>query len=233
MSDRKEDFWAKFWSEYEFDVNTTDEQSQVFRTRDKAPIEKDAWEHTVNLVANHMQFKPNDTLLDICCGNGLFTQAFSSMVESVSAVDISDRLINSLKSKNIANVDAFSDDVRNISFPNSSFSKVLWYAGIQYLPESDIVNFLKELKFWMKPDGLLLIGDIPDRQKLWDYFNTPDRRAAYFDGVGSQKPIIGTWLDSDWIELLCLYVGFKKVEIIQQDPKLIYSDFRYDILAWT
>ena len=233
MSDQKENYWAKFWSEYDFDANSTDEQSQVFRTRDRAPIEKDAWEHTVKLVANHMQFKPNDTLLDICCGNGLFIQAFCGLVESISAVDISDRLINSLKSKNIANVDAFSDDVRNISFPESSFSKVLWYAGIQYLPESDIVNFLKQLRSWIKPNGVVLIGDIPDRQKLWDYFNTRDRLDAYFDGIGSNKPIIGTWLDADWVEGLCLHAGFKKVEIIQQDPKLIYSDFRYDVLAWT
>ena len=222
-----------FWSKYDFDANSVDEQSQVFRTRDRVPIEKDAWEHTVKLVANHMQFKSNDTLLDICCGNGLFTQAFSGLVDSILAVDISDRLIDSLKSKNIANVDAFSDDVRNISFPESSFSKVLWYAGIQYLPESDIVNFLKELRAWMKPNSVVLIGDIPDRQKLWDYFNTPDRLTAYFDGIGSQKQIIGTWLDPDWIEALCLHAGFKQVEIIQQDSKLIYSDFRYDVLART
>lgn len=233
MSNQNEDYWSKFWSEYDFDSNNTDEQSQVFRTRDRVPIEKHAWEHTVKLVANHMQFKPDDTLLDICCGNGLFTQAFSALVESISAVDISHRLIDSLKSKNIVNVDAFSDDVRNISFPESSFSKVLWYAGIQYLPESDIVNFLKELRVWMKPNGIVLIGDIPDRQKVWDYFNTPDRKAAYFDGVGSQKPIIGTWLDPVWIESLCLHAGFKKVDVIQQDSKLIYSDFRYDVLAWT
>ena len=56
MSDQKEDYWARFWSEYDFDANSVDEQSQVFRTRDRVPIEKDAWEHTVKLVANHMQF---------------------------------------------------------------------------------------------------------------------------------------------------------------------------------
>ena len=233
MNDKKDDYWAQFWSEYEFDANSVDEQSQVFRTRDRIPIDEDSWEYTVELVAKHMQFKSNDTLLDICCGNGLFTEAYSGLVESITAVDISDPLINTLKSKNIANVDAFSDDVRNICFPESSFSKVLWYAGIQYLPESDIVNYLKELILWMKPNGILLIGDIPDRQKLWDYFNTPERVSLYFDGIGIQKPIIGTWLDPNWIEALCLCSGFKKVEIIQQDTKLIYSDFRYDIIART
>ena len=233
MSDQDGIYWAKFWSEYDYSSSSTDEQSQVFRTRGRVPIEKEAWEHTVKLVANHMQFKPNDTLLDICCGNGLFTQAFSGLVESITAVDISDRLIDSLKSKRIANVDAFTEDVRNISFSESSFSKVLWYAGVQYLPETDIVNFLMQLRSWIKPNGTLLIGDIPDRQKLWGYFNTDDRVNAYFDGIGSQKPIIGTWLDADWIEKLCLHAGFKKVEIIQQDPKLIYSDFRYDVLAST
>jgi len=233
MNNKKNDYWTKFWCEYDFDATSADEQSQVFRTRDRIPIDKESWEYTVELVAKHMEFKSNDTLLDICCGNGLFTEAYSGLVESIIAVDISDPLINALKSKNIANVDAFSDDIRNISFPESSFSKVLWYAGIQYLPESDIVNYLKELILWMKPNGILLIGDIPDRQKLWGYFNTPERVSSYFDGIGDQKPIIGTWLDPDWIKALCLRSGFKKVEIIQQDTKLIYSDFRYDIIAWT
>jgi len=233
MNNKKDDYWTKFWSEYAFDPNSVNEQSQVLRTRDSLPIDKDSWEYTVELVAKHMQFKSNDTLLDICCGNGLFTEAYSSLVESITAVDISDPLINTLKSKNIANVDAFSDDIRNISFPESSFSKVLWYAGIQYLPESDIINYLNELRLWMKPNGVLLIGDIPNRQKLWDYFNTPERVALYFDGIGSKKPIIGTWLYPDWIEMLCLRSGFKKVRIIQQDTRLIYSDFRYDIIAWT
>ena len=76
MSDKKEDYWTKFWGEYNFDVDSIDEQSQVFRTRDQIPIGKDAWDHTVELVANHMQFKPNDTLLDICCGNGLLLKHF-------------------------------------------------------------------------------------------------------------------------------------------------------------
>ena len=233
MNDQKEDYWTKFWSDYDFDANRVDEQSQVFRTRERVPIKKDEWEHTVKVVANHMQFKPDDTLLDICCGNGLFTVAYSSLVKSITAVDISDPLINALKSKNLANVDAFSDDVRNISFPKSSFSKVLWYAGIQYLPESDIIHYLKELRSWMKPDGIVLIGDIPDRQKLWVYFNNAQRVSAYFDGIENQKPIIGTWLDSGWIETLCLHAGFKKVEIIQQDARLINADFRYDVLART
>lgn len=233
MSNKKDDYWAKFWSEYNFDANNVDEQSQVFRTRNRVPIDQDAWEYTVELIAKHMQFKSNDILLDVCCGNGLFTQAYSDLVKSITAVDISDPLINALKSKNIGNVEAFSDDIRNISFPESSFSKVLWYAGIQYLSESDIVNYLKELSLWMKPNGILFIGDIPDRQKLWNYFNTTDRVSLYFDGIGSQKPIIGTWLDPNWIKALCLSLGFRKVKIIQQDSKLIYSDFRYDIIAWT
>ena len=146
MVKQNDGYWAKFWSEYQFDVEIIDEQSQVFRTRDRVPITPDAWKYTVEVVENLLDFKRSDTLLDICCGNGLFSDAYSHLIEKVWAVDISTQLIDTLKSKNIANVEAFAEDIRSVSFVEPTFSKVLWYAGIQYLTEPEIVNFMKKLK---------------------------------------------------------------------------------------
>jgi hypothetical protein len=80
---------------------------------------------------------------------------------------------------------------------------------------------------------MLFIGDIPDRDKLWDYFNTPERQAAYFDGIARGQRIIGSWLERRWLEQLCRAAGFVAASAAPQDARLIYADFRFDLSART
>jgi len=223
--------WARFWSDYQTDVANKDEQSQVLRTRNKQPIDQASWEVTILTVAQQLELEAHDTVLDLCCGNGLFSAAFSPHVASIEAVDISAVLTARLEARGLPNVKVGTSDMRDAQFSAGSFSKVLWYAGIQYIDEPDIVLMVRKISRWMKPGGILMIGDIPDRSKLWDYFNNSARLTTYFDGLEQRKPIIGSWLDSDWLEKLCLASNFASANAIPQDEELIYADFRYDLIA--
>lgn len=228
---RDNEFWSKFWSDYTTDVAGKDEQSQVLRTRNKVPVDRETWELTLNTVASQLELSKHDTLLDLCCGNGLFSQAYCHTVWSIEAVDISEPLIERLKARSLVNVRHQAIDMRDASFPDQYFSKVLWYAGIQYIDEGDIVEMMHKIYRWMKPDGILMIGDIPDRKKLWGYFNDTTRQAAYFNSLKNGQPIIGTWLDSEWITNLSKSVGFNTAMAVPQAPGLIYADFRFDMIA--
>jgi cyclopropane fatty-acyl-phospholipid synthase-like methyltransferase len=231
MTHQENEYWVRFWSEYQTDVANKDEQSQVLRTRNKQPIDQRKWEITLETVGQQLELQSDDTLLDLCCGNGLFTAAFSPHIAGVEAVDISPVLTGRLAARCLPNVRVSTSDMRDAQFAPQSFSKVLWYAGIQYIDETDIVAMVRRVRGWMKPGGILMIGDIPDRSKLWDYFNDDTRRAAYFDGLEQRKPIIGSWLDSCWIQWLCLASGFASAEPVPQHEELIYADFRYDLIA--
>jgi cyclopropane fatty-acyl-phospholipid synthase-like methyltransferase len=231
MRRQENEHWARFWSEYQTDVADKDEQSQVLRTRNKQPINQRKWEITLDIVSQQLELQPDDTLLDLCCGNGLFSAAFAPRIAGVEAVDISPVLTGRLEARGLHNVRVLTSDMRDAQFAQQSFSKVLWYAGIQYIDESDIVAMVLRIRGWMKPGGILIIGDIPDRAKLWDYFNDDTRRAAYFDGLEQRKPIIGSWLDAGWIERLCLASGFASAKTVPQHEELIYADFRYDLIA--
>jgi len=231
MTRQQNEHWVRFWSEYQTDVASKDEQSQVLRTRNKEPIDPQKWAVTISTVNQQMDLQINDSLLDLCCGNGLFSAAFSSRVADIEAVDISRVLTERLEARCLPNVNVTTSDMREVEFPFERFSKVLWYAGIQYIAEADIVSMVRRIRSWMRPNGVLMIGDIPDRAKLWDYFNNETRRAAYFDGLEQRRPIIGSWLDADWLKQLCFDGGFTSVDIAPQHEELIYADFRYDILA--
>lgn len=231
MTLQKNEHWARFWSEYQTDLANNDEQSQVLRTRNRKPIDQRKWEMTLNIVSQQLELQSDDTLLDLCCGNGLFTAAFAPRIAGVEAVDISPVLTGRLAARSLPNVSVLTSDMRDTQFAQQSFSKVLWYAGIQYIDESDIVAMVRRIRGWMKPGGILMIGDIPDRAKLWDYFNDDTRRAAYFDGLAQRKPVIGSWLEARWMERLCLASGFVSAEAVLQHEELIYADFRYDLIA--
>jgi len=231
MTRQDNEHWARFWSEYQTDVANKDEQSQVLRTRNKQPIDQRKWEITLDTVGQQLELQSDDTLLDLCCGNGLFTAAFGPRIAGVEAVDISPVLTGRLAARGLPNVRVSTSDMRDAQFAPQSFSKVLWYAGIQYIDETDIVAMMRRIRGWIKPGGILMIGDIPDRAKLWDYFNDDTRRAAYFDGLEQRKPIIGSWLEAGWIEQLCLASGFASAKVVSQHEELIYADFRYDLIA--
>jgi ubiquinone/menaquinone biosynthesis C-methylase UbiE len=233
MTRQENEHWARFWSEYQNDVSIQDEQSQVLRTRNNQPIDKEKWEITVSTVERQLLLRADDSLLDLCAGNGLFALAFSNRVARIEAVDISPILTERLAARSLPNVGICTSDMREAHFFPHSFSKVLWYAGIQYIDESDIVIMVRRIRSWMKPGGMLMIGDIPDRAKLWNYFNDAARRAAYFDGLAERKPIIGSWLSADWLVGLCLASGFVSAQAVPQNEQLIYADFRYDLIART
>jgi len=227
----QQEYWRNFWLEHTQDLSNKDEQTQVLRTRNKQPIDEATWQYTLESVRKQLELKSSDTILDLCCGNGLFSVAFAPFVRSVDAVDLSPRLIDSISARKISNIRAEAKDIRELSFKDGAFTKVLWYAGIQYIDESDIVSMIRRIRKWMKPGGILFLGDVPDRSKLWDYFNEPTREKAYFDGIEQKRPVIGSWLDKYWLEKLFRSAGFAEARAIPQDETLIYSDFRYDLIA--
>jgi ubiquinone/menaquinone biosynthesis C-methylase UbiE len=229
--DSNAEYWRRFWLEYTSDPAQKDTQTQVLRTRNKVPISADKWAYTLAGVARQLDLSAGDQLLDLCCGNGLFAEFFANIVHEVEAVDLSPQLIARLQERGLPNVRASVGDIREAQFGASRFSKVFWYAGIQYIEERDIVVVIRRIRQWLKPGGILLIGDVPDRQKLWHYFNDAGRETAYFDGLAKAQPIIGTWLDRAWLEKLCVSAGFREAVAIPQDSALIYADFRFDLLA--
>ena len=226
-----QDYWTQFWLEYTKSLEGKDLQSQVLRVRNKVAISEDLWKHTVSTILKDMPPDKSDTVLDLCCGNGLLTDVYAPLVSKVTAVDLSPQLIDEIAQRGYSNVEGISSDIRTVHFDDEQFTKVIWYAGIQYLSEADIVKQLKKIRRWLKQGGMLFIGDIPDRSKMWGYFNSLERQQAYFDSIENHRPIIGTWLDYKWMENVTLACNFTTATAVAQDEKLIYADFRYDLKA--
>lgn len=223
------EYWLEFWNTHGRSSAQANEQTQVLRTINKQPITPECWQRTLDYLDAQFPVGAEDDLLDLCSGNGLFTAHFAPRCKSVTAVDISADLLANLNQRKLPNVRTLRSDIRKIRFEEGAFSHILLYACIQYLSEGEAVALFREMFQWLKPGGLLFVGDIPDRKRLCMFYNTPERLALYFDNQIIDRDVIGTWFDEFWLLRLAESTGFQQADIIQQPPEQINAHFRFDL----
>lgn len=224
----KKDYWITFWKEYGEKYNDKDAHSQVLRTLNKKPISIELWEFTLKNIDEVFPIQTKETVLDLCAGNGLLSRHFVKKGASVVAVDVSKDLLEAIIETE--EIQTIHSDIRDLHFENNSFDKIIIYAGIQYLNHKEAIVLLKNIYNWLKPGGIVFIGDIPDKSKLWDFYNTEERQKAYFNNVLNEVSIVGYWFDNSWFENLTTFLGFKEGTYLAQHEQLIYSNFRFDFL---
>ncbi len=202
--------------EWNSNYKNSDPQLQIGRSINKKPINEDNWIFTLQYIEKHINLNIQDRLLDLCAGNGLISIPYSEKCKHITAVDISKTLINRINSFGRQNVTTITNDVRKIIFKNRSFSKVIIYFALQHFDEKDTIRLFEKIFNWLEYEGLLFIGDIPDADRLWNYFNNEERENAYFNSIKDSKPIIGFWYTKEFLLKLGNFIGFKECKVL--DP---------------
>lgn len=224
-----DNYWNDFWKNHARSATTDHPQSQVLRTLDKKPIAENQFQELLEYVETKMEISGTDELLELCCGNGLFAIFFASKCKKVVGVDFAKELVSKIDTKRHPNISVFVQDVRKVDFEEGSFNKVLMYAGLQYLSYKETVRLFEHAIKWLKNGGLFFIGDIPDRERMWNFFNTEDREGVCFAAVKNERPVVGTWFEGAWLSKLGRYAGFKDIEIFQQPHDFPYAHYRFDM----
>ncbi|MGI9517090.1 MAG: class I SAM-dependent methyltransferase [Pirellulaceae bacterium] len=223
-------YWTEFWIEQGKSSAGHNPQSRVLRTLQKQPISADNWEQTVEYVSGKLALESEFRLLDLCGGNGLFARHMADQCQQVVVVDISGSLLEGVN-ENTGNITGIQSDMREAEFADASFERVLWYAALQYLTLQESVAMFSRIYNWLAPGGELFVGDIPDASRRWDFFDNPERRAAYFHGLEAGRPIVGTWFEKEWLQFLATNTGFRSADVLSQPEYQIYSWFRFDMLC--
>lgn len=220
------DYWKVYWTTNNI-VKNTNPQLQVGRAIMGVPISEDLWQQTLSFIADHLVLNKNDKLLDIAAGSGMISVPFSKLVNSICAIDISEELLKScLGFKNIRPIVA---DIREYDFQAEEFTKIVFYFALQHFTMEESVPLFEKLYKWLSPGGIAYIGDIPDIDMLFKFFNTPEREKAFFNSIKDNTPIIGTWHHRDYLLKLGRFVGFEQVDIIEQPSSFINSHYRFDL----
>jgi ubiquinone/menaquinone biosynthesis C-methylase UbiE len=226
-------FWNDYWNRDEILVDA-DMQSHVQRTVNHQPVSCEVWEKTLNFIWKKMEIGSTSDVLELCCGNGMLTIPLAQKVRTLSAIDFSTPLIevltNQLKHRRINNVTTTIGDITNMSFTENNYSHVLIYFALQHFSERDAIILFQKVYQTLKNGGKFYIGDIPDREKLWDFACNEKYVSMYFESIKKNTPAIGTWfLQNDMLKM-SKWAGFKSAEIIIQPEYQINSRYRFDLL---
>lgn len=222
-------YWKDYWRNLH-NVESTNLQVQVARTRMGSPIAQEPWVQTLQHVKNLLRLEKSDVFLDACGGNGLFASDFETLCKRIVVVDVNAELLSNLTERS-PNIDVVNSDLLEfLEISEEKFDKILFYAGIQYFSEQEVLHILSKYMDLLNPGGLILIGDIPDLGRRDSFLSSEGRFARYFDNLREEKETIGTWFSYKWISALSNYLGFASCELHVQPEYQIYSDFRFDVL---
>lgn len=126
-----------------------------------------------NDIKKKLAVKKNISLLDIGCGCGLLSNFLIKFYLKnrllIYLCDISEVILN-LKKKFKKNINFIPSEFLKYNFKNNKFDRILIYSVIHY--SNNPKNFLKKAFDLLNNKGIILVGDIPNIDKKYDfYFN--------------------------------------------------------------
>jgi len=190
-------------------------------------------------IIEKVHFEPADIVLDLCCGNAALARYVSGVCTEIHGVDHSEYLIQSaekLKLKEtISNLKLHLYDAMNIDtlFRENFFDKAYCYFSFQYFDEKKRELLLAKLSRITKKNGLIFLGDIPDKTRMWNFYES--RKKFYREKFSRLLQFkagecdLGWWIDPAEIVRWCDKHKLH-ASVLSQDEKLPHAYYRFDIL---
>lgn len=221
-------YWTNFWIDSGKETVGKNSQLRVLRTKNRVPIPDDQWGRTLAYVESEFPTGPESKVLDVCAGTGLFSKAFAAQGAQVTAVDVSSELLSDIDLNDFPLISKICTDMRSLALPDKGYTHIFCYAGIQYLSHREAVGFVRSCFEWLRPGGKLMLGDVPDANLRWEFYDSTERRSRYFQTLEEGVDVIGTWFERDWLRYLGESAGFGKSRFLHQPADQIYAHYRFD-----
>jgi len=203
---------------------------QVGKTINGVDINSQQLGYIVDSIVEALKINKHDMVIDLCCGNGLITKSVSVNAMEIIGIDFSERLIDVAKEKsNSDNINYIASNVLNL--PDSILnltSKFYIYEALQHLTSEMFSELLDELNTIARPVKLF-VGSVPDKEKLWDYYDTEEKKQFYLQREKENRPHMGVWWTRDEVRTIAENSRFN-VAFFDQNPLLYTAYYRFNCL---
>lgn len=224
---------SNYWKDH-YDQNTKLFRNslckQVGKTVSGSEINQKQLDYITESITGSLHVGNTDTVIDLCCGNGLITRNVAGHAREITGIDFSKGLIKMAKTTSYAeNIIYIVSDVLQVSpVYLENVKKFYMYEAIQHFTVEMFTRLL-ELLGPLEPEILLFIGSVPDEERLWYYYNTEEKKQFYLGRERENRPHMGKWWKKEELRQLSSQHGFS-VTFIEQNPLLYTSDYRFDCL---
>lgn len=224
--------WKAYYDARVMGLHPQDHFGQVGHTVNGMPIPKDHLHALLDQIIDDLSLSPADHLLDLCCGNGLFTCPLAARVASTFGVDISEAMIAVARADYAApNLNYDVMDARDAATlatrPEAPFTRALLYGAWQHFTPDTGAEVLRSLQQVTTSDAEILLGFVPDQALKDNFFDTPERRSAHAAYVADGTDMFGTWWDRDTLSDLCAETGFS-CTFSNLPPKVQATSYRFN-----
>jgi len=216
------------------------------------PSNSKQWESLIKNIKDNLELNNNKRInemnvLDVGCGNGEILFDIFGNQASIHGIDFSENMVKLCQEKNVNGI-FHKGESNKIPFGNGMFDIVICYSIFHYFPNNIYVKeTIDELLRVCKSEGKILIGDIPDIEKMNllvpSIWNSPyklirKRLASFFKNYFTaensyrhiEDPKNWKWYDLNHLMNDIKYLGHD-VSISKQPSSLLASNHRKDIIV--
>jgi SAM-dependent methyltransferase len=191
-------------------------------------------EEQVTLIARHiskaLDLSLDDSLMDLCCGNGILTVRLAESVGSAMGVDFTQGLLAVARERYARpNLSYVLANILELSSQQlASVNCFCMYEGIQHLSLAQFSVLMMRLA--LQPSGTrFFIGGIPDQRRLHNFYNTEEKIRFYQEREQAGRPHLGRWWGEGEIRKLATQAGYS-MKTIEQPYELYTAHYRFDVL---
>ncbi len=204
---------SSYYSERVKSSAPQDYLSQVGHTLGGKSIGDDQFQDLCAQIKSSLELTETDSLLDLCCGNGFLTRQLVQHVKSAVAIDLSESLLAVARSdQNSERIEYCQGNALHLEqlpcVAGKTFDKVLCYAALQHFNQQDLADILRQLTLLTHTGSRILIGFVPDIDRRWEFYNTPERKVRYLLRKLTGKEALATWWSKEEIRTTCKERGF-------------------------
>lgn len=199
---------------------------QVKRTVNGKPVSQDQIDMIVAAMLAALDLRPDERLLDLCCGNGALTTYFFARCQGGRGIDYSEFLIDVAQKNFVLRPSesyVVSDAVAFVATAaDVAFDKALCYGAFQYLDAAPA--FLRDLRRRFPAIRRFVIGNLPDKALMHRFFVN----GAPADGSESRAATpIGIWRTREEFAALAAAAGWTTT-FRTMPAKFYAAHYRYD-----
>jgi SAM-dependent methyltransferase len=223
--------WRAFWNSITQRVAPDDLMGQVGRTVMRRPIAEDQIDLAALTIVNGLELGPEDILIDLCCGNGVVTERLAEHCASAFGVDYSGPLIEVARQRSSGRVryfEAAAEDIAELGLPAVP-AKISLNQGAQHMSKASLDAVVQAISLHFDVDRIMLT-DIPDRARVFAFYDMPERRAEYIRRRRAGNEAIGTWWDKTELEAIFDAHGYEAISLDLKAERYACR-YRFDLLA--
>lgn len=204
---------------------------QVKRTVGGKAVSEEQIRMIVAVVVDKLSLRPEDALLDLCCGNGALSVLFKEHCARLKGVDFADSLIE-VAQANFADpprLEFFLQDVAEYVLLEGApevFTAAVCYGSFQYFDPDVARTMLIELRKRFSNVTRLLLGNMPDKSRLQSFYT----EQTYIPGIESDcTSPLGMWRSMDEVAEMAVSAGWDAMFSVMP-PSYHASHYRFDAL---